>query len=210
VLLRLISYLWQASRHCYRLVLRLLLQNTKDNKFQHKYVPHAYRTDSRKGRALDSFREVFCSNLGRNTDNRKGGFSWVFAVFLGKFRNEWLMGGHTGPRTATVKRYTELPFYSAHPAIPHLLYFNSHRGGPGSIRGPVMWDLWWTKWHWGRFSPSTSVSTANSHSTDYSILIIYHPGLLQYAKYWPTYQVDLVSLHPKKPKRKNNLTSKGV
>jgi hypothetical protein len=27
-----------------------------------------------------------------------------------------------------------------------------------------MWDLWWTKWHWGRFSPSTSVSPANSHS----------------------------------------------
>jgi hypothetical protein len=21
-----------------------------------------------------------------------------------------------------------------------------------------MWDLWWTKWHWGRFSLSTSVS----------------------------------------------------
>jgi hypothetical protein len=31
-----------------------------------------------------------------------------------------------------------------------------------------MWDLWWTKWHWGRFSPSTSVSPANSHSTGYS------------------------------------------
>jgi hypothetical protein len=38
----------------------------------------------------------------------------------------------------------------------------SHRGGPG---------LWWTKRHWGRFSPSTSVSPAN-HSTDFSIIII--------------------------------------
>jgi hypothetical protein len=27
----------------------------------------------------------------------------------------------------------------------------SHRGGPVSIPGQVMWDLWWTKWHWGRF-----------------------------------------------------------
>jgi hypothetical protein len=27
-----------------------------------------------------------------------------------------------------------------------------------------MWDLWWTKWNWGRFSPSTSVSADNSHS----------------------------------------------
>jgi hypothetical protein len=51
-----------------------------------------------------------------------------------------------------------------------------------------MWDLWWTKWHWSRFSPSTSVSPANSHSTDCStlivvviiiIIIIYHPGLVQ-------------------------------
>jgi hypothetical protein len=27
----------------------------------------------------------------------------------------------------------------------------SHRGGPGSIPGRSMWDLWWTKWHWDRF-----------------------------------------------------------
>jgi hypothetical protein len=35
------------------------------------------------------------------------------------------------------------------------------------VRSQVMWDLWWKKWHWGRFSPSTSVFPANSHSTDY-------------------------------------------
>jgi hypothetical protein len=29
-----------------------------------------------------------------------------------------------------------------------------------------MWDLWRTRWHWDRFSPSTSVSPANSHSTE--------------------------------------------
>jgi hypothetical protein len=34
-----------------------------------------------------------------------------------------------------------------------------------------MWVLWWTKRHWGRFSPSTSVSSAN-HSTNFSIIII--------------------------------------
>jgi hypothetical protein len=45
-------------------------------------------------------------------------------------------------------------------------------------------------------------SPANSHSTDYSTLIIYHPGLVQ-AKQWPTYQVDSVSPHPKKLKKKN-------
>jgi hypothetical protein len=30
------------------------------------------------------------------------------------------------------------------------------------------------KWYWGRFSPSTSVSPSNSHSTDCSTIIIYH------------------------------------
>jgi hypothetical protein len=50
---------------------------------------------------------------------------------------------------------------------------------PGSSPGQVMWDLWWTKWHWGRFSPSSLVSSANSHSTHCSTFIIYHPGLVQ-------------------------------
>jgi hypothetical protein len=38
----------------------------------------------------------------------------------------------------------------------------------------VMWDLWWTKWSWGRFSPSTAVSPNFS-----TITIIYHLGLVQ-------------------------------
>jgi hypothetical protein len=33
-------------------------------------------------------------------------------------------------------------------------------------------DLWWTKWHWGSFSSSTSVSPANHHSSKLSVLII--------------------------------------
>jgi hypothetical protein len=31
-------------------------------------------------------------------------------------------------------------------------------------RGLVMWDLCWTKWRWGRFSPSTSVSPMSRDS----------------------------------------------
>jgi hypothetical protein len=50
-----------------------------------------------------------------------------------------------------------------------------------------MWGLWWTKWHWGRFSPNTSVSPASFHPTDCStfiiitttIIIINHLGLVQ-------------------------------
>jgi hypothetical protein len=69
------------------------------------------------------------------------------------------------------------------------------------VRGQVMWDLWWTEWHRGRFSPSTLVSPANSHSTDCSTINIYHLGLVQWAKQWPQYQVDSVSPHPMKLKK---------
>jgi hypothetical protein len=43
----------------------------------------------------------------------------------------------------------------------------------------VMWDLRWAKWQWGRFSPSTSVSPANSHSDCSTLILMYHPGLVQ-------------------------------
>jgi hypothetical protein len=56
----------------------------------------------------------------------------------------------------------------------------SNSDSPGSNPGLVMWDLWRTKWRWGRFSPSTSVSPANLHSTNFStITITYHLGLVQ-------------------------------
>jgi hypothetical protein len=34
-----------------------------------------------------------------------------------------------------------------------------------------MWDLWWTKLHWGSFSQSTSVSPVN-HLINFSIIMI--------------------------------------
>jgi hypothetical protein len=47
----------------------------------------------------------------------------------------------------------------------------------GSSPAQVTWDLWWTKRHWDRFSPNTSVSPVTP-STDCSTLIIFHhPGL---------------------------------
>jgi hypothetical protein len=47
-------------------------------------------------------------------------------------------------------------------------------GGPGSISGQFMWDLWWTKWHWDRPSSSTYVTRANPQSTN-SSASINHP-----------------------------------
>jgi hypothetical protein len=49
---------------------------------------------------------------------------------------------------------------------------DSHCGGPGSSPGLVKWDLWWTKWRWDRFYPSTSISLASLHSIKFSIIII--------------------------------------
>jgi hypothetical protein len=43
---------------------------------------------------------------------------------------------------------------------------------PGFMSRQSMWVVWWTKQHWGRFSLSTSVSPANHHSTNFSIIII--------------------------------------
>jgi hypothetical protein len=46
-----------------------------------------------------------------------------------------------------------------------------------SNMGLVMWDLWWTKWRWGRFPPVTSVSPANLHFTNFSTITnTYHRG----------------------------------
>jgi hypothetical protein len=56
----------------------------------------------------------------------------------------------------------------------------SHCSSLGSIPAQVMWGLWWTKWHWGRFSPTTSASLASSHCINCSIFIN-HPSLTLYS-----------------------------
>jgi hypothetical protein len=41
---------------------------------------------------------------------------------------------------------------------------------PDQVRSVhVVWDLWWTECHWGRFCSSTSISPTNFHSTNCSI-----------------------------------------
>jgi hypothetical protein len=57
----------------------------------------------------------------------------------------------------------------------------SHRGGPGSNPGLVMWDFVVDKLALGQvFSEYISVSPANPYSTNFStITITYHPGLVQ-------------------------------
>jgi hypothetical protein len=52
-------------------------------------------------------------------------------------------------------------------------------GVPGSSPGQVMWDLRWIKWHWSRFSPSTSVSPANHSSDCCTLIFIHHPRRVQ-------------------------------
>jgi hypothetical protein len=38
-------------------------------------------------------------------------------------------------------------------------------------RGHFTWDLWWTKWHWDRFFPSTYVFPCQFHSTGAPLLV---------------------------------------
>jgi hypothetical protein len=71
-----------------------------------------------------------------------------------------------------------------------LLKYNLNFNGRLQIPGLVKWDLWWTKWLWGGFSPSTSVSPANLlHHHN-------HLGQVQEANQWPPCRVDPVRLHP--------------
>jgi hypothetical protein len=59
-----------------------------------------------------------------------------------------------------------------------------------------MWDLWWTKWYCGWFSPNISVSPANHFTYCSTLIIIHHLVLVEQAKQWPAYQVDPVSPYP--------------
>jgi hypothetical protein len=104
---------------------------------------------------------------------------WVSCVFkcchfYSQESNEWIPDfvlNWVKRKCSLIKR----PCHSSHGQSPAF-----HPGGLGSSPGQVIWDLWWTKWYWGRFSPSTSVSPANPHSSDYStFIIIYHLGLVQ-------------------------------
>jgi hypothetical protein len=68
-----------------------------------------------------------------------------------------------------------------------------------------MWDLWWRKWHWGTFfSPSTSISPANLHSTTFStVTIIYHPGLVQQASSGRSTQSPNAQIKKERPGSEN-------
>ena len=41
-----------------------------------------------------------------------------------------------------------------------------HCNSPHSTTGQSMWDLWWTKWHWSKFSLNTSVFTCQYKATN--------------------------------------------
>jgi hypothetical protein len=51
--------------------------------------------------------------------------------------------------------------------------------GLASIPGQFLTDLWWTKWHWGRFSRSNSVPPVNSNSTKCFTRLCYRAGTMR-------------------------------
>jgi hypothetical protein len=62
--------------------------------------------------------------------------------------------------------------------IKHCPAKASQSSDQDSIQRLVIWILWWTKWHWVKFSSTISVSLAISHPTAGSILI-HHPELVK-------------------------------
>jgi hypothetical protein len=93
---------------------------------------------------------------------------------------------------------------TAMPLLRRLAALSSHRGGLGSIPSQVIWDLWWTKWHWGGFSPSTSVSPPNLYSTNCStVTIIYHLGLVQWVN--SDRSTKWIQSHPTKYNNKQSI-----
>jgi hypothetical protein len=69
-----------------------------------------------------------------------------------------------------IQRYSpeNRTFHAHHLENPksHKYMSASYRGSPCSMPNHVSWDLLWIKWHWGRFSPSTSVSHTHSYCTN--------------------------------------------
>jgi hypothetical protein len=66
-----------------------------------------------------------------------------------------------------------------------------------------MWDLWWTKWHWDKFYPGTSVSPA-THSTDCSTLIIIHHGVSKIGQTVADVPSGFILTPPQENNKKNN------
>lgn len=55
---------------------------------------------------------------------------------------------------------------------PYVTHISQKR--PDSVPGQFMWDLWWTKRHYGGFSQGLLYSLANHHSTNTPHLSIIH------------------------------------
>jgi hypothetical protein len=84
--------------------------------------------------------------------------------------HQWFHTGRQRERRAKTVRWNQ--WYAGPRHSSNGWSLATHRGGLGSSPGLVMWDLWWTKCRWGRFSPSTSVSPANFHPTSCSTITV--------------------------------------
>jgi hypothetical protein len=59
--------------------------------------------------------------------------------------------------------------WGCHCYIQYCNYMFCHHGGPGSIPVDFMWDLWWTKSQFGRFSSSNSVCPGGGIAPTYGL-----------------------------------------
>jgi hypothetical protein len=90
--------------------------------------------------------------------------------FLGYTATFWYNGDWDGKVVINVNK---LRILSCHSSGVWMLA--SHCRDLGSIPGDFKWDSWWMKWHWSRFSPSSSVFLCESSFHHCSILICHRP-----------------------------------
>jgi hypothetical protein len=92
----------------------------------------------------------------RNSKPLPGSWDWRAAI---TFQDPWLMSARYDPSITNDHNavpQNDLPILCNFRDKSTLIYIyvspchSSHRGGPCSNTGEVMWDLWWIKWHWGQ------------------------------------------------------------
>jgi hypothetical protein len=101
---------------------------------------------------------------------------WVWDVLPSKIKRSWPLTSSSADSKNTwsytpISPYVFIPSYSIKDtetiaqAISRWLPTAAVRGSRSGLSCGI---LWWTKWRWGRFSPSTSVFPAKFYSTDCS------------------------------------------
>jgi len=106
----------------------------------------------------------------------------VMFLFVGKSADTWFQTVCISSACSVYQIWQECPSYFCQRIFLQrgrpcdgsgVKSLDCHRGGPGSIPGRSTCCLWWTKWYWAGFSPSTSVFPSQFYSVNNAYCEIY-------------------------------------